>query len=102
MGAKNLQGNHDYTDLSTPSAGNNLDEGEPQNFAEALSLQLKKHHDTCVSLSRTLPLITGSRIDSSLRDWVTGKTIPRQLQSLALLNSIERHYGLADGYFAGF
>src|ERR1700742_4064325 len=102
MGAKNLQCSDNHVALSIPLAENDLNDAKPQSFAEALRIQLKTHHDTCASLSRALPSITGSRIDSSLRDWVAGKTIPRQLQSLALLNSIERHYGLGEGYFAGF
>ena len=102
MGAKNLQREHEHKILSNALAGDRSRDGDACTLAEALTLQLKRHNDTCTSLARALPVATNPRVDNTLRDWIAGRTLPRQVQSLALLKSIERHYELPRGYFAGF
>jgi hypothetical protein len=72
---------------------------EPASFAEALSLHMKRHGDTCGTLCKAMSK-AHARLDvATIRHWVKGSKSPRTVESLAVLASIERRYRLPKSYF---
>lgn len=68
-------------------------------FHVAFAKVMNAHGDNCATLFRSLSGDRSKKQFSSLKDWWSGRNIPRQKQSLALLEEIEAHYGLPAGYF---
>ena len=69
-------------------------------FQSALDFQMKKHRDTSTTLIDAVSPGAIKQKIRSLRDWRTGKNVPRRKSSLELLRNIEQRYELPNGYFA--
>jgi len=70
------------------------------NFHNALAKVMNAHGDNCATLYRA---ISGGLLKdqfSALKEWRSGRNIPRQKRSLELLDRIEAYYGLKKGFFA--
>ena len=73
---------------------------EPTSFADALSVQAKRHGDTYHHLHRAI-FRTGDTIDvKTVRSWMIGAKAPRSIKSLEVLGRIEERYRLPRGYFS--
>lgn len=72
---------------------------DPASFHEALSLHMRRHRDTSVSLTRAL-LGPGETLETStIVTWRNGRKAPRSVASLDILRRIEKRYRLPAGYF---
>ena len=71
----------------------------PETFDEALSFHMRRYGDTALGLHKAI-IGKGETTDvRTLNSWRQGRTSPRSIESLALLDRIERRYDLAPGYF---
>ncbi|MGH6950670.1 MAG: hypothetical protein ACREH4_07345 [Vitreimonas sp.] len=72
---------------------------EPDGFAEALDLHMRRHGETCEDLWRAI-LRRGDRLEpSTIVSWRRGRKAPRTAASLRYLARIEERYDLPAGYF---
>jgi hypothetical protein len=72
---------------------------DPEAFAQALQLHIDRHGETPTDLYRSV-IGEGHTIDlRGFVRWCTGGRVPRSIQSLNILNRIERRYRLPSGYF---
>jgi integrase len=71
----------------------------PDTFDEALSFHMRRYGDTGFTLHKGI-IGKGETTDvRTLNSWRQGRTSPRSVESLALLERIELRYGLEPGYF---
>ncbi|MFC0104491.1 hypothetical protein [Sphingopyxis terrae] len=74
---------------------------DPPSFPEALALHMKRHGDTCNHLHRAI-IRPGDKTDrKTIQTWVAGLKSPGTIESLSVLERIERRYRLPAGYFQG-
>lgn len=72
---------------------------EPDAFAEALMLHIRRHGDSVRHLFLALDAIGDAQDQRTLMKWCTGQLLPRTAQSFAVLARIEHRYRLPSGYF---
>lgn len=73
-------------------------DAEPSTFAEALSLQMRRHGESYWYLHRAIRR-PGEIFDrATIRSWQSGLRVPRSLDSLEMLARIEHRYRLPEGY----
>lgn len=73
---------------------------DTHSFHAALAKVMNENGDTCASLFRAISSGKSNRQFSALKDWRSGRNVPRQKRSLELLERVESHYKLPKGYFA--
>ncbi|MBE1526734.1 hypothetical protein GGC65_001190 [Sphingopyxis sp. OAS728] len=79
-----------------PSAEDWID---PPTFPEALALHMMRHGDSCNHLHRAI-IRPGDKTDrKTIQTWAVGAKSPGTVESLAVLERIERRYRLPAGYF---
>jgi hypothetical protein len=69
-------------------------------FHSALRKIMNAHGDNCATLYRAISGGLSKDQFSALKEWRSGRNIPRRKRSLELLDRIEAHYGLQKGFFA--
>lgn len=72
---------------------------EPATFHEALALQMRRHRDTSVTLTRAIVAPGETLQTSTIVTWRNGRKAPRSVASYELLRRIEQRYALPVGYF---
>lgn len=72
---------------------------DPSEFQAALSLQMARHGDTCWSLFRAVVSADETLDVKTIFHWKRGDKSPRAVESLKILQRIERRYRLPEGYF---
>jgi hypothetical protein len=72
---------------------------DPDDFHAALDEQMRRHGDTAGSLFHALRAMGFCTDRSTLRMWRSGKKLPVNRNSFAVLAAIERRYRLCEGYF---
>lgn len=73
---------------------------EPDGFAEALDLHMRRHRETSYALWRAITDGGETFEASTLVSWRKGRKAPRSVDSLRRLVRIEQRYALPAGYFA--
>ena len=72
---------------------------EPGLFHLALDLHMRRHGDTCAGLLRAV-MKRGDNLNyKTVVDWRRGTKSPRAIESLKILDRIEKRYRLPIGYF---
>ncbi len=72
---------------------------EPESFGEALRLHMKRFGESCLILHRAIVRPGDTFHPDTLKGWMIGKRLPRNIASLDILARIETRYGLGSGYF---
>lgn len=72
---------------------------DPKAFAEALRLHIQRHGETPTRLYQAVVSAEHAIDLRGFVRWSTGTRVPRSVQSLNILNRIERRYRLPKGYF---
>lgn len=69
---------------------------DPPSFPEALALHMRRHGDSCNHLHRAI-IGPGDKTDrKTIQRWATGAKAPGTIESLSVLNRIERRYRLVS------
>jgi hypothetical protein len=71
---------------------------DPNSFHEALSLHMKRHQESCITLQRGLAQADIKINSATIKVWASGLKLPRNIKSMQALARIEERYGLPDGY----
>jgi hypothetical protein len=72
---------------------------EPETFAEALGLHMKRHGDNLAVLHQAVVQPHEEMNLTTLASWRRGVKAPRSIESLEILRRIEHRYRLPPGYF---
>ena len=72
---------------------------DPEGFADALDLHIRRHGDTAYRLHKVLVSLGFTIEKTTVNSWRAGTKAPRALDSLAMLGAIEHRYCLPKGYF---
>jgi hypothetical protein len=72
---------------------------DPETFAEALMLHIRRHGDSVRHLYHAVARDDRVTNHRTMMRWATGDLMPRSVQSLGVLARIERRYRLPAGYF---
>ncbi|MFN3574483.1 MAG: hypothetical protein ACK4TR_13235 [Phenylobacterium sp.] len=72
---------------------------DPSSFHEALDLHMRRFGETSRDLHAAIRRPGDTLNQTTISAWRRGAKAPRSVESLAVLNRIERRYGLARGYF---
>lgn len=72
---------------------------EPETFALAISLHMRRHGDTAWHLHRAIVRRDETFDRKTIASWCSGHRIPRSENSFEILRRIEKRYGLPAGYF---
>jgi hypothetical protein len=70
-----------------------------QEFANALTAEMKKHGDNHISLLASMQIDSEPHARTILLKWSRGQSAPRRRESFDLLNRIEIKYGLPKDFF---
>jgi hypothetical protein len=72
---------------------------DPPAFADALSLHMRRHGDSCDHLHKCVTAPEDGTCRKTIRKWANGVSTPGSVGSFDMLTRIERRYRLPAGYF---